>query len=71
MGEVELQSVTFASLPLDSGGCLEPVTIAYETYGTPERGADQRGPDPARALGGRPRRRATTRGMTSRAGGRP
>ncbi len=33
VGEVELQSVTFPSLTLDSGRVLEPVTIAYETYG--------------------------------------
>jgi homoserine O-acetyltransferase len=33
VGEVELQSVEFESLPLDSGEALEPVTIAYETYG--------------------------------------
>jgi homoserine O-acetyltransferase len=33
VGEVELQSVSFDSLPLDSGLTLEPVTIAYETYG--------------------------------------
>ncbi len=34
VGEVELQSVTFPSLPLDSGRVLEPVTVAYEMYGT-------------------------------------
>ena len=34
VGEVELQSVTFPSLTLDSGRALEPVTIAYEMYGT-------------------------------------
>ena len=34
VGEVELQSVTFPSLTLDSGRVLEPVTIAYEMYGT-------------------------------------
>jgi homoserine O-acetyltransferase len=34
VGEVALQSVDFASLVLDSGETLEPVTIAYETYGT-------------------------------------
>jgi homoserine O-acetyltransferase len=34
VGEVELQSVTFPSLTLDSGRLLEPVTIAYEIYGT-------------------------------------
>ncbi len=33
VGEVELRSVDFDSLPLDSGESLEPVTIAYETYG--------------------------------------
>jgi len=33
VGEVELQSVTFPSLALDSGRALEPVTIAYEMYG--------------------------------------
>jgi homoserine O-acetyltransferase len=33
VGEVELQSVTFPSLSLESGAVLEPVTIAYETYG--------------------------------------
>jgi homoserine O-acetyltransferase/O-succinyltransferase len=34
VGEVELQSVTFPSLVLDSGRVLEPVTIAYEMYGS-------------------------------------
>lgn len=33
VGEVTLESVDFESLPLDSGESLEPVTIAYETYG--------------------------------------
>ncbi len=33
VGEVELQSVTFPSLALDSGRVLGPVTIAYEMYG--------------------------------------
>ena len=33
MGTVELLSVEFESLPLDSGMSLEPLTIAYETYG--------------------------------------
>jgi homoserine O-acetyltransferase len=33
VGYVELQSVTFPELPLDSGAVLAPVTIAYETYG--------------------------------------
>jgi homoserine O-acetyltransferase len=33
IGEVELQSVTFPSLALDSGRALEPATIAYEMYG--------------------------------------
>jgi homoserine O-acetyltransferase len=33
VGEVALQSVEFDVLQLDSGECLEPVTIAYETYG--------------------------------------
>ncbi len=33
VGEVELQSVTFPALTLDSGRVLEPVTIAYEMYG--------------------------------------
>jgi homoserine O-acetyltransferase len=33
VGTVELQSVTFSELPLDSGEVLSPVTIAYETYG--------------------------------------
>ena len=33
VGEVELQSVTFPSLTLESGRVLEPVTIAYEMYG--------------------------------------
>jgi homoserine O-acetyltransferase len=33
VGTVGLKSVEFASLPLDSGVYLEPVTIAYETYG--------------------------------------
>jgi len=33
VGFVSLQSVTFDSLPLDSGQTLAPVTIAYETYG--------------------------------------
>jgi homoserine O-acetyltransferase len=33
VGLVQLQSVQFASLPLDSGEVLAPVTIAYETYG--------------------------------------
>jgi homoserine O-acetyltransferase len=33
VGEVTLQSADFESLPLDSGESLEPVTIAYETYG--------------------------------------
>jgi homoserine O-acetyltransferase len=33
VGEVELQSVTFPSLALESGRVIEPVTIAYETYG--------------------------------------
>jgi homoserine O-acetyltransferase len=33
VGEVAPQSVEFKSLPLDSGVSLEPVTIAYETYG--------------------------------------
>lgn len=35
VGTVHLQSVDFQSLPLDSGEKLEPLTIAYETYGTP------------------------------------
>jgi homoserine O-acetyltransferase len=34
VGEVALQSVEVESLPLDSGVCVEPVTIAYETYGS-------------------------------------
>jgi homoserine O-acetyltransferase/O-succinyltransferase len=34
VGEVESRSVTFPSLTLDSGAVLEPVTIAYEMYGT-------------------------------------
>ncbi len=33
VGQVELQSVTFDSLTLESGRVLEPVTIAYEMYG--------------------------------------
>jgi len=33
IGEVELQMAEFASLALDSGLSLEPVTLAYETYG--------------------------------------
>jgi homoserine O-acetyltransferase/O-succinyltransferase len=33
VGEVELQSVTFPSLTLESGRVLEQVTIAYEVYG--------------------------------------
>jgi len=33
VGTVALQSVEFESLPLDSGMNLEPLTIAYETYG--------------------------------------
>ena len=33
VGTVELLSVEFESLPLDSGMSLEPLTIAYETYG--------------------------------------
>jgi homoserine O-acetyltransferase/O-succinyltransferase len=33
VGLVELQSVTFDSLALDSGLTLAPLTIAYETYG--------------------------------------
>ncbi|MBN1320942.1 MAG: homoserine O-acetyltransferase [Thermoleophilia bacterium] len=34
VGEVSPHSVEFESLPLDSGQKLEPVIIAYETYGT-------------------------------------
>jgi homoserine O-acetyltransferase len=33
VGVVELQSVTFPSLTLESGRVLQPVTIAYEVYG--------------------------------------
>jgi homoserine O-acetyltransferase len=33
VGTVALESVEFESLPLDSGMSLEPLTIAYETYG--------------------------------------
>jgi homoserine O-acetyltransferase len=33
VGEVELRTVEFASLTLDSGEILSPITIAYETYG--------------------------------------
>ncbi len=33
VGEVILRSVQFDALQLDSGECLAPVTIAYETYG--------------------------------------
>ncbi|MGI5939329.1 MAG: homoserine O-acetyltransferase MetX [Thermoleophilia bacterium] len=33
VGQVELQYADLGSLPLDSGIILEPVTIAYETYG--------------------------------------
>jgi homoserine O-acetyltransferase len=33
VGLVELQSVTFDSLALDSGLTLAPLTVAYETYG--------------------------------------
>ena len=33
VGEVALQSADVGSLALDSGDSLEPVTIAYETYG--------------------------------------
>jgi homoserine O-acetyltransferase len=34
VGEVELQTVEFPSLTLDSGEILAPIDIAYETYGT-------------------------------------
>jgi homoserine O-acetyltransferase len=34
VGAVELRSVEFESLTLDSGDCIAPVTVAYETYGT-------------------------------------
>ncbi len=34
VGEVSLQSMEFESLTLDSGERIEPVTVAYETYGT-------------------------------------
>jgi homoserine O-acetyltransferase len=33
VGEVELQTVEFLALTLDSGETLAPITIAYETYG--------------------------------------
>ena len=33
VGTVELHSVAFETLPLDSGDTLAPVTVAYETYG--------------------------------------
>lgn len=33
VGVVELQTVEIGALPLDSGLTLDPVTIAYETYG--------------------------------------
>jgi len=33
VGEVELQSVEFSSLTLDSGEIIAPLTLAYETYG--------------------------------------
>jgi homoserine O-acetyltransferase len=33
VGEVELQSVTFPTLQLDSGRTLAPLTLAYEMYG--------------------------------------
>jgi homoserine O-acetyltransferase len=34
VGEVELQTVEFPSLTLDSGEVLAPIDIAFETYGT-------------------------------------
>jgi homoserine O-acetyltransferase len=34
VGQVELQTVEFPSLTLDSGEILAPIDIAYETYGT-------------------------------------
>ena len=58
MGEVELRVVDVRRRCRSTPGeVLEPVTIAYETYGAPERGAHQRHPHPARALRRRARRR--------------
>ena len=50
VGEVELQTVEFPSLTLDSGRDPGAITLAYETYGSLNDAAHQRHPHPARAL---------------------